>query len=272
MNTTTLEYFGLTKPQARAYVSLVKNGHMTAKQISEKIGESRTNTYMILEKLSQLGLIHKNTDKKILRYFPSSPLQLQNIVETKRQDILVQERTVKEAMPALLSYFYTYQEQPGVRFFQGIEGITKMYEDQRITNKDIHFLRTDADFTFLGNVLSDHIEKRTKLGIKSYGIQPDSPRGRQYAENDQKLHREITWMPPGVFTAPVNVYVYGSKVGLISYGEEAIGTIIESPQLAQAFKQILNVVRVASPILMKEQKKTGNVKAIMKNLPSVKPV
>lgn len=154
------------------------------------------------------------------------------------------EKQVRDSMPQLLNYFYTYQHQPGVRFFQGKEGIMKMYEDQRRTAQDIYFIRSDADFNVLGKDLYKHMEQRAKLGIKAHGIEPAEDDNIHYGqENDKRMLREMTWAPREAFTAPVNMYVYGNKTALISYGEEVIGTIIESPQIAEAMTQIFGLVR-----------------------------
>ena len=39
-------------------------------------------------------------------------------------------------------------------------------------------------------------------------------------------------------------------VSLISFGKEAIGTIIESPQIAEAFREIFAMAQVGAEVLM----------------------
>nr|MBP9821153.1 hypothetical protein [Candidatus Saccharibacteria bacterium] len=36
--------------------------------------------------------------------------------------------------------------------------------------------------------------------------------------------------------------VYGNKVSIISFGKEAIGTVIDSPQIAESLKQIFKIL------------------------------
>jgi sugar-specific transcriptional regulator TrmB len=270
MNVRTLQNFGLTEPQAKAYICLVKSGSLTAKSLAEKIKEGRTNTYMVLDRLLELGLVAKVEDRKVLRFCAANPVQLQNLAESKRREVLAHEKAVKDAMPALLSYYYTYQNQPGIRFFQGLEGITKMYEDQRRTMADIYFMRADSNVNPIRDVLLDHIEKRTRLGIVTHSVEPYGSQPVGFAGVDDRKKRDITWLPNGTFTAPVNVYIYGEKVALMSHGEEVFGSIIESPQLAVAFKQIFNLVRVAAPVLMREYKRKGTVQALLDTAPGVK--
>ncbi|HSX14964.1 MAG TPA: helix-turn-helix domain-containing protein [Candidatus Saccharimonadales bacterium] len=249
MNSELLESAGLTKSQARAYLALIKNGKLTPPQLAEKLGEGRTNAYMVLDKLVELGLATKSDVAKKLVYQPTNPTALERLVETKRKNALAIEKQVRDNMPQLLNFYYTYLDQPGIRFFSGRDGILRMYEDQRRTRADVYFMRSDADFNALGKDLYLHMEKRGKLGIKTYGIEPDEPDNVEYSkENDKRIGRDMRFLPQGTYTAPVNVYVYGDKTALISYSQELIGTIIESPQIASAMRQILGLVRAGAKI------------------------
>ena len=73
-------------------------------------------------------------------------------------------------------------------------------------------------------------------------------------ENDEKLGREMAWFPPNKYNEPVNIYVYGNKVAIISYAEETIGVLIESPQIAAAFKQLHAIVKVGADVLLEAVK------------------
>jgi hypothetical protein len=143
-----------------------------------------------------------------------------------------------------------------------------MYEDQRLTGADIHFIRSEADFSVLSDVLIDHIKLRNKMDIKTYAIEPDTPPNSSFQQVDNRRSRYITWIPKETYTAPANIYVYGNKVAIVSHGTEIIGTIIESPQLAQAFKQLMNLIRVASPTLMAAKRKR-TLASLFSKLPPV---
>lgn len=246
MNTELLKKIGLTESQSKAYIALVKYGSLKANELAEKIDETRTNSYMILDRLVELGLATKDESAKVMKYMPTNPTSLERLIENKRKDVLTTEKQVRDTMPQLLSYYYTYRNQPGVRFFQGEDGILQMYEDQRRTSKDLYFISSQAAFNLLGDNLYKHIEQRAKLGIKSYGIEPAVAENIEYGEkNDERLLRNMTWAPIGVLEAPVNLYVYGDKTALISFDEEVIGTIIESPKIAQSMKQLFDLSKKA---------------------------
>ena len=63
-DTTILRKAGLTESQAKGYLALIQHGALTPAELAEKTGETRTNGYMICEKLEQLGLATKKDGKK----------------------------------------------------------------------------------------------------------------------------------------------------------------------------------------------------------------
>ena len=48
MDIELVQKAGLTKPQATVYVTLVQSGPLTPAEIAERTGETRTNTYALL--------------------------------------------------------------------------------------------------------------------------------------------------------------------------------------------------------------------------------
>lgn len=245
MNTELLKKAGLNKTQAKSYLTLITRGKLTPRQLAEELGESRTNAYMVLDQLQKMGLIRLSESDKVQTYLPANPVALERLVESRRTRAVETETEIKAQLPQLLDYFYTYQNQPGVRFFTGKEGIIKMYQDQLRVRKDIYFIRSEGDINLLGDKIYQILEKRQKLGIKVYGIEEGSEKLTKYSqENDKRLGREMTFYPVGSYTDPVNIYTYGDKTAIISFGTEVVGTIIESPQIAEAMRSIFGFIRL----------------------------
>lgn len=246
-----LEEVGLNEAQARAYVSLISGGSLTPPQLAEKTGVTRTNAYEVLNKLVEMGLAIKDESGVKLNFRPSNPTALEKLIENRRNSILSQENRLHAVMPELLNYFYTYSEQPGVRFFQGREGLTKIYEDHLRTRQEVYFVRTPQDEDYFGDVLYKYMKQRAKLGIKAYGLSPWMQGFVDYArENDTALNRVMNWMPAASYKSPVEMSVYGDKVSLISFGDEALGMIIESPQIAEAMRELLKLAVVGGKTLL----------------------
>jgi sugar-specific transcriptional regulator TrmB len=249
MDTQFLTGIGLTQTQAKAYITLVQNGPTAPPVLAEKIGETRTNAYKVLDKLVELGLARKvEQDKKVV-YRVENPVALEALARRKRDAALAHERKVKDALPALMNFFYTYSEQPGVRFYQGQEGIRQIFEDMLRTRQTIYLVRSPSDVKFYDEAFFERFRKqRAELGIETYAITPNVASAVHNADVDRMNKFSRTWIPASDYTANVEWDIYGDKVALISYGEEAIGMIIESPQIAASFRQMFMLVSDAAKV------------------------
>jgi len=243
MNPQLLESLGLSSSQAQTYLKLVETGELTPPQVSKITGESRSNAYMILQKLEELGLVEVVRGSKKLTYHPLNPIALERLAEEQRTETAKVEDQIKHAMPQMLSYYYSFTEKPGIRLLQGLEGIKEIYKDTLRTKKDIYFLRTPAEIETLGQeYFSRYKQKRAQLGITTYAFTQETPQARKYAADD-KLNKMIrTWVNPESYDAPVEINVYGDKVAFLAYGEEIMGVIVQSPAIAESMRQLFKLV------------------------------
>lgn len=260
MNPDLLIQMGLTPAQASTYLELVKAGSMTPPVLAKKIGESRTTAYMALARLEEVGLAVKQEGARKQTYEPASPSALEKFLSDRQQALAAVERAYRDALPNLLSYYYTYRGKPGVRFFEGGDGLEKLYEDILRTREPVVTVQTPADETYFGSVtetnsvLRKYLDKRAALGITSEMLAPARPGSIEWSKhNDERLKRTVTRYPQTAYVAPVEINVYGNKVSLISYGDETIGTIIESPQIAQAMRELYAMAQIGAKTLMEQE-------------------
>lgn len=252
MNAELLQQIGLTPSQAKAYLELVKTGSLTPPQLAKRTGESRTACYMSLAKLAEIGLAEVINDAKKQTYTPASPSVLNDILARKRKELADIESRYRDQLPNMLSYYYTYRGKPGVRFFEGKQGLQEIYKDHLRTREKVLVLRTPADEEF-GEVLYNYMDKRAALNIPAELLGPALEGPMRWAsQNDERLNRTTDWFPPQYYTAPVEICIYGNKVSMISFGDEAVGTIIESPQIAEAMRQLYAMAKVGARHLYAE--------------------
>lgn len=243
-----LKKTGLSDAQATVYSCLLKDGALSPSELAEKTGQSRENCYMITKKLVDLNLIEQTDDKKA-KYRVLNPSNLEVLVEKRRKIMAKNEKFVKENMSSLLDIFYANNEMPGARTMEGIEGVKEVYLDTLRVKKDIYLLRTRAD-KLLGNdidadsFLKHYREQRPLLGINTYALTPLTKRAKQNQKTgrDKALNFHRTWMPDEDYDAPVEIQVYGDKVALISFGETVMATVITSPVVAEALRQMMKIM------------------------------
>lgn len=234
---------GLTDPQAKAYIILVQSGRTSPPELAKRIKESRSNTYKVLDTLVDIGLVVRHDDDKKLQYSAANPVALENLALQARNKALSEEQKIKNAMPTLLNFFFTHSEQPGIRFFQGKEGLNQVFNDIIRTGKDEYFIRSPSDLDYFEPSFFAKLRQRqAKAGIKTYAITPDVPSANHNPAIDRANNFTRTWIPKQSYHAKVEWRAYGNKVAVISYGEEAVAMIIESPQIAESFRQIFQLI------------------------------
>jgi len=242
MNELLLQELGLTKTQAAVYAVLVKNSPASPPALAKIISESRTNTYKVLDTLEQLGLATRDESGKKIQYWASNPSVLRDLAHQKQLNAEADTRKLEAALPQMLETFFENSIQPAVSFKQGRGGIVKVFEDYAATGQDLHIVRSykDRDYLVKG-VLSVWRKKPSSLGITTHMLAPDTE-SASTSELDKLYLIDKTWMHEDDYTAPVEWCAYGDKLAIISYGDEAVSTIIQSKQIADGFKQLFNML------------------------------
>lgn len=236
---------GLTESQAKGYITLIKNGETTPAELAELIDESRTNAYAIVDRLEKLGLAIKKEDAKKAIYTAAHPSAIEILAEKRRKIATRNEQEIGRNLSTLIDIYYEHNESPGIRTLQGVDGIKKAYNDILREKKDNYLLRTTADVPSLGNeFMQDFIKKRVQLGINTYALTHNTEIARQHIRDnkDKEWLFDRHTLPDNAYTAPVEINVYGDKVALIAFGETQMATIINSPAIAEAMRQILTLV------------------------------
>jgi sugar-specific transcriptional regulator TrmB len=246
MDTDLLKNIGLSPALARTYIALMEKGESTAPSLALEIDESRTNAYKLLDRLCDLGVASKNTAGSKTRYLPLSPAALEPLVQKQVEEAHLRKRELQASMPNMMDFFFAHSLQPSIRYFQGTEGLKELYRDQLKAEQNIYYIRSLDDIKFFGKEEAHKIRNLFPIhNIKRHGLTQDIVPGNYkpeeripIAESDKLMLLERTWITTNDYDEPVEWAAYGDKIAIISYGEEAIGMIIESPQIAKAFKQI----------------------------------
>ncbi len=233
-----MQELGLTKSQAAAYTVLVKNSPCPPPKLANLINESRTNTYKLLEQLEELGLVARDATTNKICYWANSPSALRTIAEKKKLAAETTAKKLEAHMHSMLNEFAMYSLQPAVQFNYGQDGIVKVFEDYTVTGQDLYLVRSWKDRDFMGKgVLSVWRKKPSTKGITTHILAPDTESASS-GETDKQYLIDKTWMQEQDYTAPVEWCAYGDKLAIISYGNEAISMVIQSKQIADAFKQL----------------------------------
>lgn len=239
-----LSAVGLNDTEAKCYSALLAKKEWMPALLAQEIKESRTNCYKLLDKLAEVGLAERFDKNKKLHYRATNPARLVQLLHERREAEAKARRELEIGVQDLMDEYLKVHEQAGVRYFQGKEDLKKIYEDQVADKRPIYFINALSAIDYYGYGHMHTLRMLpVKAGIPRHTITPDTKKAHaNWQEVDQKALLARTWLKEDDYTAPVEWGAYGNKVYIVSFGEEASGMIIESPQIADSFRQLFKLL------------------------------
>lgn len=235
-DTTILRKAGLTDSQAKGYLALIENGQLSPVELAEKTGESRTNGYMICEKLEELGLASKKEAKKSI-YTPESPTRLRQLLVRQQRQLKEADSQISSILPTLLSTYRLATDKPGVLYLEGTDSLKQIYDDIISTNDPVIRIfpsAYDRDDPAISEVIDRQIERQRKANIKTEVLL----RREIYDTLDIKNSALFEARPSALGALDTQIIIYGDNVALTTFHNGVVTSIITSPFVAVTLKQL----------------------------------
>lgn len=231
---------GLNEKEAKFYLFLLENGNKTAAEISKELKETRTNAYMILNKLIDEGLISTDDSTKVQRFFANSPEKLKNLLVSQQQQIRQNQIALNRALPELTSLYSLGTHKPGVVYLEGLKGFKALLEDMYRSGQPSSLLASD--------VVPQNEEAWVLLERET------KKRGAKEIPTRAIFHEQAReWLNKKTFGAkgfdvkfwgdkPLEgeVVIYGEKIAFTVYKPALIVTVITNKVLADTFLTIFD--------------------------------
>lgn len=238
MDTELLMQTGLSEVQAKIYLYLIKHGQSTPTEIATGVDENRTTVYSAAEKLGALGIITKKDRGKIAAYAPNHPSVLESIAEKRLRKVARQAKNLESNLPSLINYYNEHQSTPGATTFYGLDGIKMIYDKIIAVKQPFYFVRSRYDEIADREALEEFKNARVEAGIKSEDITPSEFTHNTNKEMKDKYLLDRTLLPPSEYDSPVEIDIFGDNVAFINYAKDGMSTLIESPEIADAMRQM----------------------------------
>jgi len=255
----TLISTGLSEEEAEIYAILLKKGPLPAGTINKETPIKRGLVYKTLDRLVEAGLVKKHDeDGKVAMFTPSHPSSLVSILEEKQRVLEASRTHLNTALQSMSSDYNLSSGKPGIQFFEGINGMKNIYDDILAIGKDFHLVRSIFEPTYKNKVepvVLDFIKKRVRKGNWAIALTPNdlSNEERENLKTKDEEHlMNRTFVDVNQYTSPVEIDIYDNKVAFLSFGKELIGTIIESPQIAQAMRELFMLAKGGANVTAKD--------------------
>jgi len=242
---------GLSDKEAGVYLGLLELGRGTVSQISRKANINRTTGYDILDTLAQKGLVSISGKEPKQEYTAESPENLSTFIAHEIQAKHEALRKTESLIPELKS-LHNVTDRPRVRFYEGTEGLTQVYEDTLTSHETIRaFATVDDMHAALPNYFPKYYKRRASSGIAIRAIIPFTETSLERSQHDREEARETAFVPKDTFYFSPEINVYDNKVMIASWREK-LGIIIESSEIADAMKKVYELAWAEAKRLDKE--------------------
>jgi sugar-specific transcriptional regulator TrmB len=233
----SLEYIGFSEKEVLVYLALLELGKGTVTEISHKAGINRPTGYHILASLSAKELVKVSGKEPKQEYVAESPDQIEKLLIRKIEEDQNFINEARKIIPELKS-IHNVTDRPKVFFYEGKEGLEKVYEDTLTSHEPIRAYATVDDMhKGLPNYFPEYYKRRAGAGISIRAIVPKTEIGIERGTHDKEEAREIAFVPKDKYYFSPEINIYDNKVMIASWREK-LGIIIESEEIADAMKKI----------------------------------
>lgn len=229
-----LTRIGLNAKEAKIYLACLELGSGTVLQISRKTELSRGSCYDLLEGMLEKGYVSKvHTDHHVVFSAVDPEALLKRVENDVRQFELV--------LPELKGLFHKHA-RPRVRYFEGIEGIKRVYLDTLTATTEILNYANSKEIRKLWPTYDEeYVTERSKKRIFLKGIAPDDEFGQAVKQKDEVYFRETRLLSSDEFHFRNEINIYDNKVAITSFHKELIGILIESEEIADTQRDIFKM-------------------------------
>jgi len=245
--------------EADVYLATLALGRGTASKIARAAHVQRTTVYEILSSLFNKGLVTLSGREPKQEYVAESPDMLKehlaNEVKQKRKELKQAELNL---IPQLKS-MHNLANRPKVSFYEGREGLEKVYEDTLTSHEPIRAYASVGDMHVgLPGYFPGYYKRRSGKGIAIRAIIPNTEAGVERKSFDKSELRETALVPRESFLFSPEINIYDNKVMIASWREK-LGIIIESQEIADAMKKVFELAWAEAKRLDKEASRKADV-------------
>ncbi|MBI5635880.1 hypothetical protein HY993_02875 [Candidatus Micrarchaeota archaeon] len=223
---------GLSEHQARTYLTLLRTGEASVNKIARESGIHPRSTYDCLDALVSKGLATYSEKEGTKMFCAYSLDSLMALVEEKK--------SVVEQLLPILEGQLRKNNVPLVRVFNGRNGMRAVWEDLLKVGQPIYFYggAMQGFRIYLKEYTKRWNTRREKLGIPVKGIFVNKPevfsafkgfKLWQAKPLPEKLYSSVAW------------WLYGNKMALVFMQAEPLVILIESPDLANTYRNFFNL-------------------------------
>ncbi|MEY3471013.1 MAG: hypothetical protein RLZZ223_363 [Candidatus Parcubacteria bacterium] len=240
-----LRSLGFSDKESKVYVASLKLGSAPIQKIAKLATVNRATTYVVVQGFMNKGLMSSYTKGKKRLFTPESPDKLSALIRQDKAEVEAKEHTINEILPSLSNLYDTTQggNRPQVRFYEGKLGLNAVREEvlKSKSKEAFGIFNLDArEGVFTAEESNAFNKKRIAKKVSSHSIY-SSGKGDilQDSKSDRTLYKYID---KSKYNSPIDISVFDDNLAITSFKEPMMSVIIQNESIANAMRQILNLV------------------------------
>jgi sugar-specific transcriptional regulator TrmB len=232
---------GLTNEEAKVYLACLEINGGPVSVIAKKAGVQRVSCYHTLGNLLNKRLLSQYNRNGVKCFAPEPPEQLLKLAEE-------QINITKSLLPELHSLASTSAFKPKIRFYEGRDGVQKVFDESLFANGEIlGYTDLKSVTSFFPKFFENYTHAKLKKQIKTRYLSPTTVESvhaldpflpKQYDSN----LIEILLVNNDQFLFENEVLIFNNSVGIVSLNkDELLGLIVESPTFARTMKAVFDL-------------------------------
>ncbi|PCI25617.1 hypothetical protein COB57_00105 [Candidatus Peregrinibacteria bacterium] len=237
--TDLLQSIGFSEKEANVYITLLKLGTQPASVIGRHVNMPRSTANFYLEELAKQGYVNRAKKANTHLYTAEDPSVIIDILQYKKNQQIAEMNgkiySIESGLGELQSLKKGSDTRPKVTFYDGEDGLVRVYEDTLTSSEKIRsFASFDGMHGALPEYFKSYYERRAEKNIFIQSIHPDSPLARERGKNDKLEARESVIIPSDKYNFTPEIQFYDNKINIASWREK-LGIIIESKEIYDTF-------------------------------------
>ncbi|KKW30312.1 MAG: hypothetical protein UY72_C0015G0009 [Candidatus Uhrbacteria bacterium GW2011_GWD2_52_7] len=226
---TLFSSLGLAPKEARVYLTLLKEGPSSVRQLATATGINRGTVYDVLKELQAYSLVRFYNAETRQYFVAAPPKRLEELAAEKRDGLARASAELSSVIPELEALFDGGDRTPVARMFEGADGVRSILEDVLSSMSqhagDEYYVYSSSAVRDAGlyRAFPDYTQQRIDRGIRvkniSFGKRVSGTSGLD----------ERKWIDQ-LAGAPTYVLMYAGKVAHIFLDTkgEFVGLIIDN--------------------------------------------
>jgi len=238
--------YGLSEKEATVYLTLLEMEMAPVNKISKKAKINRSTVYVILDNLTQKGLVSTSDKAGVQQFIASSP----EVLALKARESFSKHNLIKEKIenivPNLKGLSKGIKTKPIIKVFEGPEGLATVFSDSFSINEKIIRVYASHQNLFKSfpedflKTLESYIIERKKKNIIMRSIHPDNKTGRKNIVPKLSKNDEWVFIPEKDFKSNSDLAIYDNKISYMTHENNGLGIIIESKEISDVMKDIFD--------------------------------